>query len=283
MTLERLRRSRPLGVGLANDLCEPAAVATITALAERQLVQYLVVYEYDNYPPAWSDGVRARLPGGLQYVWHGSGDLELPLADDCLSANLGRIEAVSDRWGPAWFTEDLIVTSFGRTAVCGSPNYVPLFLTEDALEVCIARTIDASNRMPVPLVPEIPHFYCPVPETMSLTTFFRRYCSATGIGINLDVGHLFSYNLLHGDPATHALDELPFDHIVEINTSGGMIGDRAGRTWIDDYTAPLNPYILDILADVIPACPNLKGLYTETIWADPAVVEANAAALNELL
>ena len=129
-----------LGVGVANDLCEPGVLQLIHGLVQANLIGYLTVYVYDNYPHWFVDSMRQALPEQLDYVWHGSGDFELPLAEDSIESSWSRIDEVQRTWQPAWATEDLIVTTFGRTKLQGHPNYVPLFLTEDWLDVCVRRT-----------------------------------------------------------------------------------------------------------------------------------------------
>ena len=117
---------------------------------------------------------------------------------------------------------------------------------------------------------------------MELTTFLRRYCEEADTYLNLDVGHLFSYNLMAGRDPVDGIDDLPLDRVVEINCSGGMVGDSRLRTWVDDYTAPLNPFTVEVLSYVIPRCPNLRAIYTETIWADPKTLLSNVEVLNSL-
>ena len=271
-----------LGIGLANDLCEPNFVQLVRDVYERGLCDYLTVYVYENYSLEFMRNIRAALPPGLQYVWHASGDFELPYDGPSVATNWERIRTIVDLWHPAWATEDVIVTSFARSRPQGNPNYIQPFLTEECLQVCIRRMREINERVPVPLFPEVPHFYIPGPDEMHLSTFFRRFVDATGAMLNLDVGHFFSYNLLHGRPPLDRIDEFPLDHVAEINTAGGMVGDASGGTWVDDYAGPLNPFTEEVLRYVIPRCSRLQAIYTETIGAEPWVLIHNLERLHEL-
>ncbi|MCG5055970.1 MAG: DUF692 family protein [Myxococcales bacterium] len=271
-----------LGVGVANDLCEPGVIDVVTECYRRGLCQYLTVYAYENYSRGFMERLKAQLPAGLKYVWHASGDFELPFDGTTITANWSRIHEIVDIWRPEWATEDVIVTNFARSRPQGHPNYVQPFLTEECLSVCIRRMREVSERVPVSLFPEVPHFYMPGPDEMHLSTFFRSFVEATGATLNFDVGHFFSYNLLHRRPLLDRIDEFPLSHVGEINTAGGMFGDPAHLTWVDDYTGPLNPITVEALQHVIPRCTNLRAVYTETIGAEPWVLFHNLEILNDL-
>jgi hypothetical protein len=271
-----------LGVGLANDLCEPGAVAVIHEAFRRKLCSYLTVYLYENYTPEFVGEIRSQLPPELRYVWHAGGEFELPFDGAVLESNRARIRDVERTWSPAWATEDIIVTNFGRTETPGHPNYVQLLLNEESLAVCVRRMNDITAQVTLPFFPEVPHFYAPPPEEMHLATFFRRFVEQTGARLNFDIGHYFSYNLLRRRPALDRIDEFPLEAVAEINTAGGMVGDPYGLTWIDDYAAPINPCTIRALQAILPRCTSLRAMYTETIGAAPWVVFHNLDVLNRL-
>lgn len=277
-----MRRSSVLGVGLANDLCEPGCIDVIAQAYDQGLCDYLVVYIYNNYSPEFLQAMRDSLPKELRYVWHAGGEFEIPLAHHSLSKYKQRLGEVNRLWSPEWATEDLILTNFGGSVEAGDPNYVPVFLTEESLEVCIERTHAAIEEAPFPFFPEVPHYYMPVPEEMHLATFFRRYIEATGVLLNFDIGHYASYNLLHGRPILDRIEEFPLEAVGEINSAGGMVGDPHGRTWLDDYSGPINPVTIRALETIIPRCTNLKAIYTETIGAPAPVVFHNLRLMKAL-
>jgi uncharacterized protein (UPF0276 family) len=271
-----------IGIGVANDLCEPQMARIVGDCYRAGLCQYLTVYAYDNYTLGFMRQMHDLLPREFKYVWHASGDFELPYDSPAINANWDRIQEITDIWHPEWATEDIIITNFARTRPQGHPNYIQPFLTEQCLEVCIRRQSEISQRLPVPLYPEVPHFYIPGPDEMGLSTFFKRFVEATGVMLNFDVGHFLSYNLLHRRPPLDHIDEFPLEFVAEINTAGGMVGDPEGLTWLDDYSGPLNPFTEEVLRYVIPRCPNLRAIYTETIGAEPWVLYHNLERLNEL-
>lgn len=271
-----------IGIGMANDLYESGIARLVNDFHKAGLCQYLVVYVYENYTSDFMRGLRRQFPGDLKYVWHTSGDFELPYDGPSLSANWERIREITDIWQPEWATEDIVLTNFARTRPPGHPNYIQPFLTEECLAICIRRQKEATERVAVPLYPEVPHFYMPGPEEMHLSTFFRRFVEATGAMLNFDVGHFFSYNMLRRRPPLDGIDEFPLEFIGEMHTAGGMVGDAEGLSWVDDYAAPLNPLTEEALRHLIPRCQNLRAVFTETIGAEPWVVHHNLELLNSL-
>lgn len=272
-----------IGIGVANDLCEPNVVNLVSECHRLGLCQYLTVYVYDNYSMEFLRQIKSQMPATLKYVWHSSGDFELPYDGPSVETNWWRINSIVRLWNPEWITEDVIITNFARTRNQGHPNYVQPFLTEECLDVCVKRMLRLSEVIPVPFYPEVPHFYMPGPDEMHLSTFFKLFVEATGVMLNFDVGHFFSYNLLHKKAPLYRIEEFPLSSVVEMNTAGGMVGDRNGFTWIDDYAGPLNPYTEDVLKDIIPECTNLRAIYTETIGAEPWVLFHNLDRLNRIV
>jgi hypothetical protein len=271
-----------IGVGIANDLVEPGLVQTVAENYSKGLCQYLTIYIYENYTTDFLRNIRAAMPAGFKFVWHASGDFEIPYDGSSIDTNWDRISFVSDLFKPEWATEDIIITNFARSRPQGHPNYVQPFLTEECLAVCVRRMKEVEQRLPVRFYPEVPHFYMPGPDEMHLSTFFSRFVEETGAYLNFDLGHFFSYNLLNGLPLLHRIEEFPLEHVGEINTAGGMIGDADGVTWIDDYAGPINPVSEKALRLVLPRCKALRAIYTETIGAPPWVLQYNLERLNDL-
>ncbi len=279
---EKLTKGTTVGIGVANDLCEPGMIQLVNRLHAAGLCNYLVVYVYENYTHEFLRSVRSQLPSTLQYVWHTSGDFELPFDGPSIEVNWDRIQRILDIWQPVWMTEDVIVSNFARTRPQGQPSYVQPFLTVDCLRACIQRMEQIARRLTVPLLPEIPHFYMPGPDEMHVSTFFRRFVDATGAMLNFDLGHFFSYNLLNRRSPLYRIDEFPLEFVSELHTAGGMVGDPEGLTWVDDYAGPLHSYVEDALRWLIPRCPNLRAVYTETIGAEEWVLYHNLEKLNEV-
>jgi uncharacterized protein (UPF0276 family) len=271
-----------LGVGAANDLCEPDVVGTLHRYHAAGLANYLTIYIYENYSREFLTSLRSELPEQLKFVWHASDDFELPLDRDAPVRDLNRVQMVQDIFAPAWATEDIVLTSFGGQEKPGFPNYVPMFLTEDCLDVCIRRMRQINSELALLFLPEVPHFYMPVPQTMDLATFFSDLTREADCFLNFDVGHLFSYNLLQGRDLFAGLDDFPLDRIVEINCAGGMVGDPESLTWIDDYAGPLNPLTVEALDQILPSCTNLRAIYSESIGCDDWVLRYNLETLNAL-
>jgi uncharacterized protein (UPF0276 family) len=162
-----------------------------------------------------------------------------------------------------WVNEDLGLWSLGGRRL---PYPLPPYLTEQGLSAAIANVAEVQAALAVPLVVEFPgwssgHSLCVGP--MHAFDFFRRVAEETGSPVNLDVGHLLSYQWWCGrrGRALHdGLDRLPLEHCFEIHLAGCEI---AGEDFIDSHEGVLIDAQLELLEWLVTRCPNLRAITFE--------------------
>jgi uncharacterized protein (UPF0276 family) len=218
-----------------------------------------------DYHPAFAD-LFARVPAFPTRALHHT------------ALNLGALErydrgalvdltnALAERHRLAWVNEDLGLWSVhGRRL----PYPLPPYLTDAGLRAAV-RNIDAVQRaLVVPLVVEFPGFsdgarLCIGP--LHAYDLFRRAVEDTGSPAALDTGHLLSWQWhlgRRGEALYAELDRLPLAHCFEVHLSGCALVD--GR-FCDFHHGVLLDEQLELLARLVPRCPNLRAVTYE----DPA-------------
>jgi uncharacterized protein (UPF0276 family) len=120
--------------------------------------------------------------------------------------------------------------------------------------------------------------------TMHAYDLFRRVVEDTGSPATLDTGHLLSYQWLRGrrcEGLFGELERLPLAHCCEIHLSGCAIVD--GK-FVDAHHGVLLAEQLELLARLIPACPNLRAVTYEDprFDGDGVLLPATVASLERL-
>jgi uncharacterized protein (UPF0276 family) len=189
-----------------------------------------------------------------------------------------------DRYRLAWVNEDL-----GLWSIHGRPLPYPLppYLTEAGLRASVANTAFVQERLRVPLLVEFPGFSAGtsiVVGRMHAFDFFRRVIEDSDSPATLDVGHLLSYQWLlgqRGEGLYGDLDRLPLDRCFEIHLSGCQI--QGGR-FMDLHHGVLLDEQLELLARLLPRCPNLRAItYEDPKFYDDGVLLREAVANFERL
>jgi uncharacterized protein (UPF0276 family) len=99
---------------------------------------------------------------------------------------------------------------------------------------------------------------------MHVCDFMAELHRRTLLPLLLDLGHLASYQLTAGLPLDSGLDRLPLEQVLEIHIAGAAVTERDGRRfYFDDHTQPVRQEALNLLARVLPRCPNLRALTFE--------------------
>jgi uncharacterized protein len=189
-----------------------------------------------------------------------------------------------DRYDLAWVNEDL-----GLWSIHGRPLPYPLppYLTDAGLRAAITNVSFVQDRLRVPLLVEFPGFSSGtsiVIGRMHAYDFFRRVVEESDSPATLDVGHLLSYQWLlgkRGEELYGELDRLPLEHCFEIHLSGCMVsGDR----FVDLHHGVLLAEQLELLARLLPRCPNLRAITYEDPKFDDhgALIPASCAGFAQL-
>ncbi len=168
-----------------------------------------------------------------------------------------------ERYRLAWVNEDL-----GLWSIRGRPLPYPLppYLTDAGLAAAIRNTTEVQGALAAPLVVEFPGFSDGTNVVIGrwhAFDFFRRVIEATGSPCTLDLGHLLSYQWLlgrRGEALYGDLERLPLESCFEIHLSGCEVsGDR----FLDYHHGIVMDEQLELLARLLPRCPNLKAITYE--------------------
>ncbi|MFZ5478623.1 MAG: DUF692 family multinuclear iron-containing protein [Myxococcota bacterium] len=182
--------------------------------------------------------------------------------------------ALCARYGYAWVNEDLGVWRLAGRAL---PYPLPPPLTTAGLRACVANVRAWQAALEVPFVVEFPGFAGFTLGKLDAYDFFRGVVEETGAPCTLDVGHLLSWRLPRGLDPLDELDRLPLDRCVEIHLSGAAI--VSGR-FVDTHHGVLLNAQLDLLARLLPVCPNLQVVTYEDPKLDPDGALVARAAPN---
>ncbi len=180
--------------------------------------------------------------------------------------------ALAERHGLAWVNEDLGLWSIHGHRL---PYPLPPYLTEAGLRAAVRNTDEVQRALVVPLLVEFPGFSDGTSlclGTLHAYDLFRRVVEDTGSPATLDTGHLLSYQWLRGrrgEALYSELERLPLAHCCEIHLSGCALVD--GR-FVDDHHGVLLAEQLELLARLVPACPNLRTITYEDPRFDAAGV-----------
>ncbi|WP_202804198.1 DUF692 family multinuclear iron-containing protein [Pleurocapsa sp. PCC 7319] len=168
-----------------------------------------------------------------------------------------------NRYQFMWIVEDLGIWSLHGKSL---PYPLPPFLTQDGLNSCIENVKTYQNELHVPLCVEFPgftegnSFYI---GDLDAFDFFAEVSRATGCPVTIDVGHILSYQWLHGrygKRQIEGLERLPLDHCFELHLSGCSIVNGKFR---DLHNGILMDEQLEVLEYLLDNCPNLKAVTYE--------------------
>jgi uncharacterized protein (UPF0276 family) len=165
------------------------------------------------------------------------------------------------------------------------PGYLYLTppLNAQGLENAIAHAQTVAAAAPVPLLLENP-VVMTARGDWHVLDFMERLSTATGCGLLLDVGHLFSHQLARGRGLMHGLDAFAFERVVELHIAGGVVTSRGGRAvYVDDHPQPIRDEVWALLEAVLPKCTGLKALTYEGDGHPKPVAKATLRRLRALM
>jgi uncharacterized protein (UPF0276 family) len=165
-----------------------------------------------------------------------------------------------------WVTEDLGVWMMKERHVY--PNFLPMALTEDSLNVAIRNVRNFHELVQTPFNAELPGFSVFL-GSIHAFDFMGRLTEATGCSMCLDLGHVLSYQLATGNSATANFHKLPWNSIVEIHISGGFIDLTVdGFCYVDSHgDTDIVSICWDMLDVAIELAPNLRAITYEIFGA----------------
>ncbi len=175
-------------------------------------------------------------------------------AAERLTACAAHVQAV----GSPWVSNDVGWWHHRGQALPGY-QYLSPPLSEDALAECVAHAAHVRDAMPVPVLLENPVVMTARGE-LHVLDFMAKLSAATGCGLLLDVGHLFSHQLARGLSLTEGLHDFPWERVVQLHLAGGVVKDRL---YIDDHTRPMRDEVWALFEDVRARCKHLCAITYE--------------------
>lgn len=274
---EQLNSIAPLGVGLGYDINAGGLnYRDLFGCLGRQ-INYLE--SHPIYRRQILDEIHESVGYEVPFILHYN---DLGICDPSLEVedHAEIINGLCEMMSPPWFVED-----FGYWSLDGRPFYsfMPPVLTEDSLETTCRNMLALQKKVKVPYLPENPAFMFAV-GPMHILEFAGELSRRTGCALLLDVGHLFSFQVVKGREPLEDLHLLPLDRVYEIHIAGGdVVRSRSGYRYFDDnHSRPISPVVLDMLAEILPKATNLRALTVEVDFnqAAKSVVDPLATAVE---
>lgn len=195
-------------------------------------------------------------------VAHGIG-LSIASAGPLDDGLLDQIARWRDRYGLRWYSEHLSYTTVSLAA--GLDRRIGLGLPppydHDVLDLLCERVATVVDRVGAPFALENGVTYTDLPdEDMTEPAFLNALVERTGCHVLLDLHNLHT-NAVNGMcDAAEYLDELDLGAVVEIHVAGGH---EVNGFHVDGHTGRCPPEVWELLAAVVPRCPNLRGVTFE--------------------
>jgi len=152
--------------------------------------------------------------------------------------------------------------AFSRVGATTLPHFVPLWRTEDQLEL-VARNVERlQSQFGVPLLLENPAAPLDPGGDMSTAEFLNRLCARTGCQVLLDLENV-RVNAANGlvDAATE-LRQLDLGNVGGIHLAGGTDPDQDSPAF-DAHAWPVRDIVIGWLAQVLPQAPNCRWVVFE--------------------
>ncbi|WP_448582914.1 DUF692 domain-containing protein [Thermaurantiacus sp.] len=188
--------------------------------------------------------------------------LSIASAEPMDPAYVAQMAAWAKRWCCHWISEHLAFVAIhpeGGAGAAGLALTAPFDLELLDLVSARARAVRKATGRPF-LLENSARFVQFADDDMEEAEFLNRFCDCTGAGLLLDLHNLYCNAANFGASAHAFLDRLELGHVVEIHVAGGA--ELAGM-WSDAHSgAPPEP-VWDLLQDLVPRAPNLRGITFE--------------------
>ncbi|WP_297844476.1 DUF692 family multinuclear iron-containing protein [Pseudomonas sp.] len=168
-----------------------------------------------------------------------------------------------ERFDIRWINEDVGIWSLHGKAL---PYPLPPILTERSLSLAVATVQEVKRQLAVPLILEFPGFTegsAIIIGDMHAYDYFRVLADETDSLVNLDTGHLISYQYLkgsRGEDLGGEIDRLPLARCFEIHLAGSELSPTGFH---DMHHGILLPQQLTLLDCLIPRCSKLHAVTYE--------------------
>jgi len=161
-----------------------------------------------------------------------------------------------------WVSAHLSVTHVDRDGTrMGAGFMLPPLQTRDGVGTA-ARNLHAfAAAMPVPIAIENGVTYlAPRRGELPDGEFLAAVLEAADCGLVLDLHNLWANECNGREAAREVVRSLPLDRVWEIHLAGGFT--LAGY-WLDAHSGAVPEPVLELAAEVVPRCPNLRAIVFE--------------------
>jgi uncharacterized protein len=152
--------------------------------------------------------------------------------------------------------------AFSRVGATTLPHFVPLWRTEEQLEL-VAQNVDRiQTQLGVQLLLENPASPLDPGGDMSTAEFLNQLCSRTGCQVLLDLENV-RVNAVNGLVDAEAeLNELDLRNVGGIHLAGGTDPEPDGPAF-DAHAWPVRDIVMDWLTRVVPQAPRCRWVVLE--------------------
>ncbi|MBL9105216.1 MAG: DUF692 family protein [Myxococcales bacterium] len=189
-------------------------------------------------------------------------DINLDEPDDQDPAWLAGVRDLIAALRPAWLCGDAGLWHFGRRDR-GQMLLLPPILIAEQVAPMAAGIRALRDATGLEVLPENPPGSAYVGD-LHLCEFFARLAEAADTGLLLDCAHLAMYQRLAGHEPRTALDQLPWDRVVELHLAGGSEQHDGEFAWIeDDHGTAVLPDTWAIAEYAVARARNLRAVVVE--------------------
>ncbi|MCA8938258.1 MAG: DUF692 family protein [Planctomycetes bacterium] len=261
---DRCVAAPPMGIGLGVDVFDDQPDWQVLIESFREGFDFLELYSRGD---ADHCEFLREFPAEIPRTYHHEGLdpvgpklCDLKSIDDC--------QLQIERLSPPWVVEELAVRHIDGFY---TDFFFPAVLIEDSVKTSIANLKTIQARLSAPLLPENPPYEFHVGD-MHLFDFLNQVSHGAEMGIVLDLGHVWSYQLCigKGDTPCDNLDTLDLSRVIEIHLAGARVeavkGKNAKRAGIyrDLHGAgPIPEESFELLEAVLPKASNLRAITVE--------------------
>jgi uncharacterized protein (UPF0276 family) len=214
----------------------------------------------DDEVVAFLASVADRLP----LVAHSIG-LSIGSAHRFREEHVAKIAQWHDTYGFAWHSDhigyNVVLDPDGTEYTVGVPLPVPL--SAEMLDLLVWRAQAVGERVAAPFLLENNSAYVRVAgDEMTEAEFVNQLCARSGCGLLLDLHNIY-VNARNGiDDLDDFLAALDLANVVELHVAGGL---EYGGTYLDAHSGGVPEEVWHVAAEVIPSCPNLRGITFELL------------------
>jgi hypothetical protein len=264
--------AEPLGVGLTyQHELHGFLVENLDAIDYIELVPDTAWTDYgpnrapryvdDDAQLAWLRELRSRVP----IVSHSIG-MSIASAHRFRSEHVEQLAHLHELLDFVWHSDhlayNLVLDEAGSEYLLGVP-FSPT-RDEETLQLLVPRIEAVLAEMPIPFLVENNVNYVDYgDEDFGQAEFLNELLGRTDCGLLLDLHNLF-VDVRNGALADVAdfIDRLDTSRVVEIHLAGGL---EYGDFYVDAHSGAVPDEVWDLAADVVPRCPQLRGITFELL------------------